>query len=160
MNLIAKNGRWRQYFRRHQKSSCGHQCVACDLEAHKECVRAAGAAYRKERVKGEQAFVAELKGKAKKDVRRRLERIGETGAWLTVAPNKLAGNLLSAEEWRDNTRLRYGMRPLGLCDRCDGCGARFTVEHALQCSKGGLVVLRHDNVRDEAGKLRALAERL
>ena len=110
-------------------------------------------ACRKERAEGEQAFVAELKGKAKKDVKRRLEQIGETGAWLTVAPNKLAGNLLSAEEWRDNARLRYGMRPLGLCDRCDGCGARFTVEHALQCSKGGLVVLRHDNVQDEAGEL-------
>mgnify|MGYP007089483479 CR=1 FL=1 len=74
-----------------------------------------------------------LKEGAPKAVVKRLERIGETGAWLTAMPNRLNGTLLSAEEWRDNARLRYGMRPVGLCERCDGCGAGLSVEHALSC---------------------------
>ena len=36
-------------------------------------------------------------------------------------------------------------------DRCDGdgCGQPFTVEHALSCKKGGQVVARHDDLKDE-----------
>ena len=98
-----------------------------------------------------------LKEGAPKAVVKRLERIGETGAWLTAMPNRLNGTLLSAEEWRDNARLRYGMRPVGLCERCDGCGAGLSVEHALSCKKGGLVCQRHDDARDEAGELAAMA---
>ena len=49
------------------------------------------------------------------------------------------------------------MTPGELCDRCDGCGARFTIEHGLQCKKGGLVGIRHDGVGGEAGSLGALA---
>ena len=90
-------------------------------------------------------------------MKKRLARIGESGAWLTQTPDKLNGTLLSMEEWRDNVRLQYGMRPVGLCERCDGCGAGFTVEHGLSCKKGGLVCQRHDDVRDEAGELAAMA---
>ena len=53
--------------------------------------------------------------------------------------------------------MRYGMRPTNLCSHCDGCKAGFTVEHALSCKKGGLVCVRHDDVRDEAGALAAMA---
>ena len=31
------------------------------------------------------------------------------------------------------------------------------MEHGLSCKKGGLVVQRHDNLRDEVGKLAAMA---
>jgi hypothetical protein len=46
---------------------------------------------------------------------------------------------------------------MDLCSHCDGCGAGFTVEHALSCKKGGLVCIRHDDARDEAGSLAAMA---
>ena len=46
-----------------------------------------------------------------------------------------------------------GFKPLGLCNHCDGCGAPFTVAHALSCKKGGLVSNRHNDARDEAGAL-------
>ena len=98
-----------------------------------------------------------MASKSSKAVTKRLERMGKTGAWLTVMPNLLNGTLLSAEEWRDNARLRYGLRPVGLCDRCDGCNAPFTIDHAINCKKGGLVNQRHDDARDEAGELAAMA---
>ena len=45
------------------------------------------------------------------------------------------------------------MRPVNLCERCNWCGARFSVEHRLSCKKGGLVCQYYDNTRDEAGQL-------
>ena len=128
-----------------------------DSVEHKICVRLAGAKARKERVEGEQAVVKELMEGASKAVQKKLGRIGECGAWIVLQPNKLNGTCLSAEEWRDNARLRYGLKPIGLCTHCDGCGAGFTVEHGLSCKKGGLVGIRHDDVRDEAGALAAMA---
>eukprot|EP00804_Cyclotella_cryptica_P022496 CCRYP_020698-RE/>CCRYP_020698-RE protein AED:0.40 eAED:0.40 QI:0/-1/0/1/-1/0/1/0/103 len=49
------------------------------------------------------------------------------------------------------------MVPRGLPRKCDGCGAGFTVEHGLNCKKGGLVSLRHNDVRDEWAHLCGLA---
>eukprot|EP00957_Ditylum_brightwellii_P003721 282527-Ditylum_brightwellii.AAC.1 len=63
-----------------------------------------------------------------------------TGAWLTVIPNHMNSTALLAEEFWDNLRLRYAMQPVQLPKRCDGCGAKFSVEHGLTCSKGGLVL--------------------
>ena len=49
----------------------------------------------------------------------------------------------------DSSRQRYGLKPLGVCNQCDGCNAAFTVA----CKKGGLVSIRHNDARDEAGAL-------
>ena len=105
----------------------------------------------------EQGFVETMASSASRPVKKRLARIGLTGAWLTQMPSKLNGTLLSKDEFCDNVRLRYGMRPTNLCERCDGCGAGFLVDHALSCKKGGLVCQRHDSTRDEAGSLAANA---
>ena len=109
-----------------------------DTMAHKQCARAASQAARKERIEEEQAFIEELKERwrSSANARRQLARAGETGAWLTVMPSRRYDSILSREEFQDNVRLRFGLRPLGLCDRCDGCGAAFSVEHALNCKKG------------------------
>ena len=40
---------------------------------------------------------------------------------------------------------------------CDGCGAHFTLQHALECKKGGLIHVRHNEVKAELTELCSLA---
>jgi len=88
---------------------------------------------------------------------RRIERTKETGAWLTAMPDRLNGTELSALEFRDSLRLRCGLKPANLPAKCDGCQQNFSVAHAVSCKKGGLVVLPHNNVKDEWHELCARA---
>ena len=81
----------------------------------------------------------------------------ETGNWLTTMPNTINATTLSAEEFRDSLRLRFGLRPLALQPKCDGCGKPFTVAHAMSCKKGGMIFLRHNAVSDEFGAMCAIA---
>ena len=46
---------------------------------------------------------------------------------------------------------------MDLLPLCDGCGASFTVEHALDCHVGGLVRQHHNEVQDAVGDLASLA---
>jgi hypothetical protein len=78
--------------------------------------------------------------------KRRIKRSTATGAWLTTLPNLLNGSDLSADEFRDGIRLRLGLHPTTLPPRCDGCNERFTVEHAMSCRKGGLIIQRHNGL--------------
>ncbi len=45
--------------------------------------------------------------------------------------------------------MRYGITPPDLPECCDGCEARFTLQHALGCKKGGLVTFCHNEIGDE-----------
>ena len=74
-----------------------------------------------------------------------------------MMPYKLHGTLLTRDEFQDNLRLRYGLRPLCVCSYCDGYDEGFSVEHRLSCTKGGLVTMRHGDYRNEAGALTDLA---
>ena len=73
----------------------------------------------------------------------------ETGAWLSVLPSTVSGMELSAREFRDALFDRCGEAPPDLPARCDGCDAPFTLQHALACKKSGLVIFRHNKIRDE-----------
>ena len=121
---------------------------AFDLGVHRKCATEAGRIAREFRLMDEQRFL-DVRGRDNPSVARRDKRNSAAGAWLSVFPNRLNGTDLSADEWRDNVRLRYNHSPLDMPAACDGCGAKMTVEHALSCKVGGLVHIRHDDVADE-----------
>ena len=45
--------------------------------------------------------------------------------------------------------------PTDLPSKCDGCGASLTMQHALDCKVGGLVIQRHNELRDCIGDIAA-----
>ena len=66
---------------------------------------------------------------------------------------------LSAVEFRDALAIHYE-RPLmrkPATSICDGCGAPYSLVHAIDCKKGGLVTQRYNEVRDALGDFSALA---
>ena len=48
--------------------------------------------------------------------------------------------------------LRYNWQPQRVPSTC-GCGAKFSVEHALSCPKGGFPFIRHNEIRDLTANL-------
>ena len=87
---------------------------------------------------GELARQKELAGGQE---RNRLHRATMNGAWLSIVPHRLNGTEFSWEKFRDNLRLRYGLMTQDISATCDGCGKRFSIEHALSCPKGGLILV-------------------
>lgn len=90
-------------------------------------------------------------------LKRAIKRAGDNGAWLTMNPLEFNGTELSATEFRDNLALRYGMDPIILPTKCDGCDSEYSIEHALRCKKGGLVHQRHNEVCGELQYLSMIA---
>ena len=82
-----------------------------------------------------------------------MRRAAKTGACLTVLPSTVNGTEMGSKEWRDALFLRYGLDPPGLPTHCDRCEARFTISHSLDCKKGGLVMARHNKLRDGVADL-------
>jgi hypothetical protein len=80
-----------------------------------------------------------------------------TGQWLSVLPPTANGTELSAQEFRDALLLRYARCPPDLLIQCDGCQQKFSVHHALECKRGGLVISRHNEIRDELSGLASKA---
>ena len=78
----------------------------------------------------------------------------EKGAssWLTALPLADFGFSLSKSDFRDALHLRYGWTPPRLPKACV-CGQPFHVDHALSCSHGGYLGLRHNEVRDLLGEV-------
>ena len=78
-------------------------------------------------------------------------------SWLAVLPVHRDQFDLSEQEFRDGLTLRYNRPLLCMLPTCDGCGAPFTVTHALDSRIGGLVGRRHNEVRGAFVDLAPLA---
>ena len=74
-----------------------------------------------------------------------------------MLPSTVNGTELGAQEWCDALFLRYGLEPPDLPKYCDGCEARFSISHALDCKKVGLVTARHNELRDVVADLAGTA---
>jgi hypothetical protein len=83
------------------------------------------------------------------DSQRTIRRGKETGLWLTTLPSTVNGTELSAQEFRDQLLIRYARSPGDLPSHCDGCGQTFSVQNAMTCKNGGLVIIRHNEIGDE-----------
>ena len=70
---------------------------------------------------------------------RYLSRIieGESSGWLSVLPLASEGFDLSATQFRDQLVIRYKREPVAMPAVCDGCGEAFSLQHGLDCKKGG-----------------------
>ena len=66
---------------------------------------------------------------------------------------------LSPSEFRDALAIRYHQTLSKLPTDCDGCGGEFTLQHALDCRKGDLIIQRHNKVREALGDLASIAFR-
>ena len=89
--------------------------------------------------------------------RHSVDRSGTTGARTSVTPTDINGLSLSKEEFRDGIAMRYGLVITYLPENCDGCAAKFSKQHGLSCKKGGLLVVRHNEVRDKLAYMATLA---
>ena len=80
---------------------------------------------------------------------RALKQAQEKGAssWLNALPLKELGFDLNKSEFRDAIAIRYNSPLQSLPSKCP-CGQRFDLDHALNCKRGGFVIMRHNNVRD------------
>ena len=96
----------------------------------------------------------EVKATLPEKTQRAVDLACEKGAsnWLTVIPLKDMDFDLNKREFRDTVRLRYDW-PIPDQPSVCVCGSMFTVDHAMICKRGGLVIQRHNEIRDLQAEL-------
>ena len=100
--------------------------------------------------------IEEIKEFLPDDMLKPVEMAGQQGAsiWLTALPIKDHGFALYKSAFHDALALRYGWQPGHLPLECV-CGLDFTVNHAMNWPCGGLIIQRHNELRDLTGLLLA-----
>ena len=80
------------------------------------------------------------------------------GAWLSALPIQAMGYVLNKQEFRDSLCLRYGWKIPNTPLFC-ACKTKNSVDHTLNCKRGGYVSMRHNNIRDfEASLLKEICK--
>ena len=100
-----------------------------------------------------------LKVRLPHSLKRSMDLAQEKGAssWLTALPIEEFGFALHKGAFHDVLALRYNWQPLHTPSTC-GCGAEFSVEHALSCPKGVFPSIRHNEIRDLTANLLHVTE--
>ena len=96
----------------------------------------------------------QLKTSLPRRTRRAVDLACEKGAssWLTAIPLKDMNFDLSKRELRDVLRLRYDWAIPDSPSVCV-CGCDFNADHAMICQRGGLIIQRHNEIRDLEAEL-------
>ena len=63
------------------------------------------------------------------------------------------GTDLGSQYWCDALFLRYLIDPTNLPNHCDGCNAKFSIFHTLDCMKGGLITNCHNEIHNGVADL-------
>ena len=130
---------------------CGEFSSACHLDAISKARYETRKALDEVSKQKLDAILATLSPGRQRAIMRVVE--GKTSSWLTTLPLQSCHFDLAPVQFRDGLALHYLRHPSNLPAKCDGCGADFTLQHALDCKKGGLVILRHNEIRDCLGDL-------
>lgn len=80
-----------------------------------------------------------------------LAQLKGSSSWLTSIPLKEDNLLLNKREFYDGVSLRYRWSIKYLPTSCV-CGAKFDIDHAMTCKKGGFISCRHNEIRDILAK--------
>jgi len=113
-------------------------------------------AVRKKRDDDSKGKLEELKVSLPLKTQRALDLACEKGAssWLTAITLKDMNFDLSKREFRDALRLCYDWPITDGPSVCVcGCMRSFTVDHAMICQRGGLIIQRHNEIRDLEAEL-------
>ncbi|CEL99221.1 unnamed protein product [Vitrella brassicaformis CCMP3155] len=81
----------------------------------------------------------------------------KTAGWVTCRPDAEDHTDMTPDKFRDNMAIRYAYERPKMPTHCDGCGATYSLDHALNCGVGGLVIRRHNEVVDVLCDLSAKA---
>ena len=108
----------------------------------------------KEKDDGLKKELEEVKAMLPDKTQRTVDLACEKGAsnWLTVIPLEDMDFDLNKREFRDAVRLRYDW-PIPDNPSVCVCRSMFTVNHAMICQRGGLVIQRHNEIRDLEAEL-------
>ena len=119
-----------------------YEDISSSVNQGKSEVKSAKAARNQEMLDG---IVAELGNSAKGKA---LEASMEKGAssWLNALPLKKHGYNMDKESFRVALYTRYGIPLKRMPSHCP-CGCHYSVEHALNCKKGGFISNRHNEIR-------------
>ena len=106
-------------------------------------------ALHREKCQANTAKAEQVKGEISSTLQRAMDLGTEKGAstWLTALPLQEQGFTLNKQEFQDALCLRYGWQLKNLPSHCV-CGSVFSVDHAMTCSHGGLIIIRHNNIRN------------
>ena len=96
----------------------------------------------------------QLKTSLPRRTRRAVDLACEKGdsSWLTAIPLKDMNFDLSKRKFRDALRLRYDW-VIPDSPSTSICGCNFNADHAMICKRGGLIIQRHNEIRDLEAEL-------
>ena len=116
---------------------------------HIPCLQQARSTIHQSRQQMLTSCLANIQSRVDPQLQRTIELINVkcSSLWLTALPLQEQGFHLNKQEFRDAPCLRFGWQLANIPSHCV-CGTSFSVDHAMICRHGGLIFIRHNELRD------------